>query len=108
MSLWSSFGIFDGEQENHPAPLIYLQSHVLPSPGDERGGCLDLASIPAFLTRDGYDDAAEDGTSCWPYLRVSLVASVQGEDTVVLDREQVEALRDELTGWLDRVDPGLA
>jgi hypothetical protein len=29
------------------------------------------------------------------------------EDTVVLDRDQVQALRDDLDGWLERVDPDL-
>ena len=109
MSVYCSFGIFasEDEWEDHPAPLIYRRSHVIPSKDDARGGSFELASIPAFLTRDGYDDAKVDGHGCWPYLRVSLQAADPDEDTVVLDAEQVRVLRDELTCWLDRVDPDL-
>lgn len=109
MSIYCSFGIFaaDDQAGDYPAPIVYRRSHVLPSADDPRGGSFELASIPAFLTRDGCDDSKEDGTTCWPYLRVSLNTTDPDEDTVVLDRAQVEALRDELTGWLDRVDPDL-
>lgn len=109
MSVYCSFGVFaaDNEGGDHPPPLIYRQSHVIPNVNDPRGGSFELASIPAFLARGGYDDSKEDGVACWPYLRVSLVASVPGEGTVVLDRDQVQALRDDLDGWLERVDPDL-
>ena len=40
----------------------------------------------------------------WPYLRVSVRPTEEGEDTVVLTRDQVAALRDELTDWLLRCD----
>jgi hypothetical protein len=106
MSVYASFGIFDGEEENHPAPLIYRQSHIIPSPDDPRGGSFELGAIPAFLTRSGYDDGADED-AWWPYLRVSLLAGEPDEDTIVLDAEQVRALRDELTDWLERIDPDL-
>lgn len=112
MSVYCTFGVFDADGEDHPPPLIYQRSHVIPSATDPRGGYLDLASIPAFLTRngDGYDDSKEDGIGCWPYLRVSLKGPVDAgayDDTVVLDADQVRALRDELNDWLERVDPDL-
>lgn len=112
MSVWCS-GLclgddaWDGEQDLG-APIVYRKSHVLPSMTDPRGGTFDVASIPAFLTRDGYDDGAEDGT-CWPYLRVSLRSAQMTddkwvEDTIVLDLAQVDALIVELTEWRARVN----
>lgn len=105
MSIWASFGIFDGE-EDQPRPIRYRRSHVLPSPDDDRAGRLDLALIPGHVTRDGRDDGPEDDDKCWPYLRVSIA---EGDDddgaTVVLDAHQVAQLRDELDLWLARVHP---
>jgi hypothetical protein len=112
MSVWASTLLIgdDGRDDGRDlqAPLTYRQSHVLPSHDDPRGGLLDLASIPAFVTRDGYDDGPDDG-AVWPFLRVSVrpaqvTDDVWVEDTVVLDHRQVLALRDELTVWLQRVD----
>jgi hypothetical protein len=112
VSIYCSFGVFAAKEEcgDYPPPLVYQRSHVLPAATDPRGGSLDLASIPAFITRDGdgYDETKEDGIGCWPYLRVSLRGPDEAgpyDDTIVLDAEQVRALRDELTGWLERVDP---
>lgn len=112
MSVWCSGLSFAeppwDDDNHHGAPIIYRQSHILPSAEDPRGGHLDLAHIPAFLTRDGYDDGPEDG-DVWPFLRMSLRSAQMTddlwvEDTVVLTHPQVEALRDELTDWLGRVD----
>lgn len=105
MSVYGTFGVF-AEDGEHPPPLIYRQSHVIPSLGDPRGGSFEIGSIPAFLTRDGRDIAADED-ACWPFLRVSLAATEPGEDTVVLDSRQVIALRDALSEWLQRVDPKL-
>lgn len=112
MSVWASGFVlgdtaWDGEQDLGP-PIIYRQSHVLPGAEDPRGGSLDIASIPAFLTRDGYDDGPDDG-DVWPFLRVSLRSAQMTddlwvEDTLVLTAAQVSALRDALTDWLGRVD----
>ena len=107
MSVYCSFGIFDGDDGDYPAPLIYRQSNVIPTRDDPRGGYLGLGYIPSFVTRDGYDDKDAD-RRCWPYLRVSLRGAAEpGEDTVVLAADQVRVLRDELTGWLGRVDENL-
>jgi hypothetical protein len=120
VSIYCSFAIFDGEEDGWPAPLIYRQSHILPSDDDPRGGSLDLGSIPRWITRDGRCVLGRDAQTCctnssdrnipsceeegggpnWPWLRVSLRPTEPGEDTVVLDRGQVEKLRDELTWWL--------
>lgn len=102
MSVWASFAIFDGD-EDYPRPLRYRQSHVLPGPDDERGGALDLACIPGFITRGGRDDGPEDDDQVWPYLRVHVTEAddVEGA-TVVLDRQQVAQWHDELGIWLER------
>lgn len=124
MSIYaSSFELSDeGDEEgrNGPAPLVYRRSHLLPSLDDPRGGSLDLANIPGFITQDGrcaHGWLNHDPLECenedelpmvWPFLRMSLTPVQAGvrvdypEDTVVLDRSQVEALRDHLTEWLDR------
>lgn len=158
MSIWASSLIF--AEDEAPAPIIYRQSHVLPSDTDPRGGSLDLAYVPGFITRDGRNVDGEENPDCdhegvWPWLRLS-VSPVQPpaearrlarkgrryrlflrmywpvvrlirrccarlgwpgprwsqlipswswpEDTVVLDRAQVEQLRDELSDWLLRCD----
>lgn len=106
MSVYCTFGEFDNTDGIYRAPITYRGSHIIPHHKDPRGGTLDLGYIPAFLTRggDGYDDAKEHGLSWWPYLRFSL-SDKEAWATVVLDRDQVTALRDELTQWLDRIDP---
>lgn len=115
MSIWCSFSLFGDEGDDYPPPYVYRQSHVLPAPDDPRGGMLDLAYVPGFITRDGRDVDGELDPQCenegvWPWLRVALRADQrhahpdQFEDTVVLDRDQVAALRDELTDWLLRCD----
>jgi hypothetical protein len=93
-------------------PIVYEGSHVLPSDDDRRGGSIDLASIPDFITRDGRDDAQGQGLKDWLRLGVHSEPSREqyqgkpyvagGDATVILDRPLVEALRDELTAWLER------
>lgn len=61
---------------------------------------------------DGELDPQCENEGVWPFLRVSLrpehdpsaVGVEDAEDTVVLDRDQVIALRDELNDWLLRCD----
>lgn len=94
------------------APLIYEGSHVLPADTDPRGGSVDVAAIPDFITRDGRDDAPEGALKDW--LRLSVHARPSrglyrgkpymkgGDATVVLTRPLVVELRDTLTAWLER------
>lgn len=85
------------------APYRYHGSHILPSEGDPRGGSVGLALIPSHITRDGRDDQPADGTP-WPWLRVSV--DVRALDpAAVLNRAQVQYLRDQLTNWLDSTEP---
>lgn len=118
MSVYGSFCCM-GEDEEIPAPIAYQGSHVMPGPGDDRAGSLDLGSIPGWLTKDGWCvhghgdhdemDCEDEGDlpAVWPFLRVSVgeVPDQRGE-TILLDRAQVLALRDELTGWLARTLEG--
>jgi hypothetical protein len=87
------------------APLVYQGSHVLPSLGDERGGTFELAEIPSFIQRDGQENGEEGALK--DFLRVDVdqhfdVLRVVPPQTVVLDRSQVEELRDYLSSWLER------
>jgi hypothetical protein len=77
----------------------------------ERDGCaVDIASIPAYCV-PGHDD--DDGVAVGPWLRLSVDSvehdfsapeNVLGDRSasVVLDRDAVAALRDQLQDWLDR------
>lgn len=102
MSVYGTSLTFGPDEDDHPAPLVYRGSHILPRNTDPRGGVLHLGAIPGHITRDGRDDG--DELRAWPWLRVS-IAEVNATDdsTVLLDRAQVQALRDELTQWLDNV-----
>ncbi len=94
------------------APLVYEGSHVLPSGDFRRGGSLDLACIPDFITRDGRDDAQGSGPKDWLRLSMTCVESTTfyegrpyvaaGSATLVLNRRHVTELRDSLTAWLER------
>jgi hypothetical protein len=81
------------------APLLYQGSHVLPSDDDPKGGCIEIASIPDHITREGRDDAPEGALKDW--LRFG-VYTAEDDVTLVLTRRHVEFLRDQLTGWLER------
>ena len=124
MSIWATFSEFDDFEGTYPQPFHYSASHIMPTPGDDRTGSLDLASIPGFVTHDGWcvhghdhsEDEGEFGiASCceppdrlpavWPWLRLWL-EDAGGNAAVVLDRSQVIALRDELTGWIGRTLDG--
>lgn len=93
----------------NPGPVIYQGSHVNPSNADPRGGSLDVGSIPNHCHPDArHDGETDDMTHRVDFLRLSLVEDPAtyhglhpGHATVVLDRAQVERLRDTLTYWLD-------
>lgn len=88
------------------APIVYKGSHILPSMDDERGGWIDLALIPGFITRTGREDEQpdndehEDYPAAWPYLRFGVNGT-----TVVLDKAGVQQVADTLAYWLSRVEP---
>lgn len=104
MSIYASTpGIGDhGDPEHLGQPWIYRGSHILPADTDPRGGHIGLAEIPSHITRDGRDDAPEDGRP-WPWARLSVV-----EDGVVIDivinPAQARHLGEQLTTWADRAD----
>lgn len=98
----------------NPAPIIYQGSHVNPDDNDPRGGSIDLAAIPNFLhpkvrqARWDNPDAEEDMRFPVEFLRLSVSEDPatyhygqEGYATVVLDRAQVEKMRDALTNWLE-------
>jgi hypothetical protein len=86
------------EEEKLGSPYVYQGSHVLPATNDPRGGWVEIAAIPNHITRDGRDDGAE-GKHDW--LRVTVGETLDQQGRVLLDRAQVEALRNTLTEWLD-------
>lgn len=84
------------------APLVYRGSHVLPSDNDERGGWVDIASIPYHITRDGRDDR-DESEGPWPYLRFGV-----NTETVVLTPRHVATIHAELGGWLSHFPSAVA
>jgi hypothetical protein len=107
VSIYASIeGIGDhGDPEHLGAPWLYQGSHHLPSEDDPRAGAIGLALIPSHITRDRRDDQPEDGTP-YPWLRLSLdIRTWTEEPAVVLDRAQVEFLRDRFTAFLDQTEP---
>lgn len=75
MSIWATrySADQDGFDSDKPGPIRYDGSHILPSRDSERGGCVDTAHIPGFITRDGYDNAGDgEDQPWWPYLRLAV------------------------------------
>lgn len=91
------------------APLRYHGSGVLPEANHQRAGSIEVGAIPAHVRfwRDNRNASTinePDGYD--PYVRIGVQQETFGEGhDVVLDREQVRALRDSLTVWLDATEP---
>lgn len=83
-------------------PIVYQGSHILPSNDDDRDGYVMLCAIPGFVERRGrppLDNSEEGEDRVHPWLRLS-VGPTNGQDCVVLDREQVRAVVHTLGEWL--------
>jgi hypothetical protein len=107
MSIYATAWMLANEPAGaRPAPIEYRGSHVLPEDDSPRRGRLLLCEIPGFIERDGRPArCSDDGTQVWPWLRLSVQSDEQEPDiVVVLDRNQVEEIRDYLTGWLERAE----
>lgn len=92
-------------------PIIYQGSHILPRAKDPRYGYLGVAAIPNHIEREYAGPGLHD------FLRLSTFGKdvtyspdskggyqkeiKEVELDLVLDRKQVEALRDTLTQWLE-------
>lgn len=111
MSLWASWLVLDeSDDEGLGAPFLYVASHVFPRPAHQHpSGYLELAAIPGFIGDEDFIEGGDAGVApicgetedrVHPWLRLSC-----GADDAVLNREQVEKVRDTLTEWLLRA-PG--
>lgn len=96
----------------NPGPIIYQGSHVNPDDADPRGGSVDVAAIPNFLhpkvRQARCQTGGEDMRFPVEFLRLSVSEDPttyhygqEGYATVVLDRAQVQKMRDALTNWLE-------
>lgn len=101
--------IGEGDEEAESrAPIVYQGSHILPSDEDRRGGAVDLAAVPAHISREGRESGPHDWMRLSVYCEQSDTQyqgkplSGAGRAVVVLDRDQVKALRDTMTEWLER------
>lgn len=101
----------DPAPDDLDAPFIYQGSHVLPEPGDPRGGSVGLASIQAFVRhyRENPDSREEPYLPLEPYLRLDVKQHKDtygheddlGYATVLLTPEQAARLRDALSEWIE-------
>ena len=78
-------------------PLVYRNSHTVPTATGQRGGSLDVAYIPGHIGADGWPDG-DDGPPV-EFVRVSTTSADGAAVTVVLDGRQVAELHRQL-GWL--------
>lgn len=102
MSIYASIPGIDADAPCGP-PWIYKGSHILPADDDPRGGEISLALIPSHITRDGRDDAPENGRP-WPWLR--LYVDLPGDDpTILINPQQARHLAQQLTDWADSAEP---
>lgn len=104
MSVWCSrLSMDDVWHDELPPPLVYVASHVIPSRDGQRGGSVDTAHLPGFITRDGRDDGnpGDEARPWWPFLRLS-VSPAQRPDVAAWRR--LTALADRLAA----TDPELA
>ncbi len=96
----------DEEEERLGPPYRYDGSHVMPHKDAPRAGDLEVGIIPGHIWRN-HDHAKvapqPNEETPHPYVRLGLMdKAYTGNDIdVILDREQVLALRDSLTAWLD-------
>lgn len=91
----------------NPAPIVYQGSHVNPSEGDPRGGSVDFAAIPNHCHPSVRGSESDEGPPV-EFARLSVHEDQStyhggqpGYATVVLERAQVEKLRDTCTQWLE-------
>lgn len=111
MSIWATRTVFDGSWGGDRPPIVYQGSHVMPAPGSPRGGLLDTATIPSDIGADGRGEGEEDGAPVGGYVRLAIAERIvttqdaqpgeiagtaPGMQTVILDRDQVRALIDDL------------
>ncbi|HJS83719.1 MAG TPA: hypothetical protein VJ742_12895 [Nitrososphaera sp.] len=90
MSIYGTWFMLDDMNEELGHPWVYEGSHVLPTENSPRGGWIEVGAIPDHIEREG-----ESPPHDWLRLGVN-------NETIVLNRGQVEGLRETLTSWLDR------
>ncbi|GGS67943.1 hypothetical protein ACFFV7_16180 [Nonomuraea spiralis] len=89
-----------------PSPIAYLGSHVRIEPDPRRHGHLSTAHIPPWCAYGVEPVDVDEAGPPLPYLRLSMDGyngrepRREASATVVLDRAQVKALRDDLDEWL--------
>jgi hypothetical protein len=88
------------------SPVKYQGSHVLPSKRDARDGSLGIAAIPGHIHRYRRKPLSDDNMPYHPWLRVSINVEDPTDQTVLLTRVQVQALKDELEYWLKNTTEG--
>lgn len=90
------------------APLVYQGSHILPEPGEQRGGYVDIALISPHVRywREHPDSPSAtepdmDTHPPEPFLRLGV-----NEGTILLDVAGVRRVHDTLHDWLEAIEKG--
>ncbi|HEY7821963.1 MAG TPA: hypothetical protein VIG24_03975 [Acidimicrobiia bacterium] len=93
MSIYGTTFMLDRESD-HGAPYVYVGSHRTANP-KFRGGAFDIAEVVPWCSLE-------------PYLRLSMNEAEQRWTAadILIDVKQAEALRDYLTGFIERVESG--
>lgn len=104
--------ICDDPDSGMSAPIAYMGSHVRIAEDAWRYGSVQTAHIPPWCAHGVNPDSFEgdEDDPPIPFLRLSVDSydwrkpEQEAAADVVLDRDQVSALRDDLTAWLAAVD----
>jgi hypothetical protein len=97
------------EEERLGSPWAFEHSGVIPERDGLRRGSVSLSSLPAFVEdarRAVPEEQFRDGDLPWLRLivRIHPLPDEGDQAIVVLDREQDEAMRDALDGWISRLE----
>lgn len=112
ISIYANMVFFDGEPDvegDNRQPIAY-QQNTYPLDETKRDGLFEMSYIPSHIADGPEDDRWPAPVK--PYLRVGMAARLvdgmivdaRDDVTVMLDRGQVEEVRDALTWWLDNAE----
>jgi hypothetical protein len=114
MSIFASYWDSIGETEDCDAytseVLSYQGSHVYPDTSTHKPATVGICAIPGFIWREGMPEERKDQDEqpVAPYARLSVATwtddwgrpMIGDGGTVILTRDGVEKLRDQLSEWL--------
>jgi hypothetical protein len=99
MSIYATIlSLDEDEPEDGGAPFVYRTSVVTPTMDCARAGWFDVARIREEV--DGVGDAWRE------FLRIGVCGEGDEQQTVLLNRRQVDAVVEAMSGWLEQTGGG--